>query len=423
VNHSVRDLPWLAPAPGDIQGRIRKLADNPTPGAEIQFLACHRLEPLAAAHLGKQIAKARRENRSLAPLPAFKLGVLSNATFDLLAEQIPAAAARHGVAVELILADYGQVVQAALDPASTLAQSKPDAVLVAVDHHGLNLDHDLHDPAARLAAALGQLQAVIDGVKQNCGAPVILQTLAPPPQNLFGSFDRAQSGSLRALIDACNAALATLAKETGSYVLDVGALAERIGTDSWFDPVQHFAYKLPFAAECAPAYADMLGRLLGAIRGKARKCLVLDLDNTVWGGVIGDDGLEGLILGQGSALGEAHLSIQHYAQTLRARGIILAVSSKNDDAVARGPFRDHPDMLLAESDIAVFQANWLDKPSNLEAIATALNIGLDALVLLDDNPAERAQVRAALPMVAVPELPSDPAGLSGIFPPPAISKR
>src|SRR6201999_3789698 len=119
---------------------------------------------------------------------------------------------------------------------------------------------------------------------------------------------------------------------TGSDLLEVGGLAERIGPDGWFDPVQHFAYKLPFAAECAPAYADMLGRLLGAIRGKARKCLVLDLDNTLWGGVIGDDVVEGLVLGQGSALGEAHLSIQHYAKALRARGIILAVSSKNDDA-------------------------------------------------------------------------------------------
>jgi FkbH-like protein len=153
----------------------------------------------------------------------------------------------------------------------------------------------------------------------------------------------------------------------------------------------------------------MLGRLLGAIRGKARKCLVLDLDNTVWGGVIGDDGLEGIKIGQGSAAGEAHLAVQQLALELNQRGVILAVSSKNDDDVARLPFRQHPDMLLKESHLSVFQANWDDKASNLEAIAAALNIGLDALVFLDDNPAERAQVRAALPMVAVPELPADPA--------------
>ena len=408
MSHSVRDLPWLAPPPGDIRERIRRLADNPTPGAAIQRLASHRLEPQLAANLGKQIARARDTKRTLAPLSDFKLGVLSGATFDLLAEQIPAAAARHGVAAELILADYGQVMQAALDAGSSVARARPDGVLVAVDHHWLGLDHDLTDPSARLSAAIGQLRTVIGGIKQSSGAPAILQTIAAPPQNLFGSFDRGQAGSLRALTDAFNLALSGLAQETGSYVLDVAALAERIGTDAWFDPVQHFAYKLPFAAECAPAYADLAGRLLGAIRGKAKKCLVLDLDNTLWGGVIGDDGMEGLVVGEGSAVGEAHLAIQRYAKTLKARGIILAVSSKNDDAVARRPFRDHPDMLLSESDIALFQANWLDKPSNLEAIARTLNIGVDALVLLDDNPAERAQVRAALPMVAVPELPSDP---------------
>jgi FkbH-like protein len=398
----------LAPPPEDVRARIRKLADVLAPGPEIQFLASHRLEPQQAANLGKQIAKARSDGRALAPLSDFRLGVLASATFDLLAEQIPTAAARHGVAVELLLADYDQVTQTALDTNSVFSRNKPDALLVAVDHRWLQLDHELGDPRARLGSALEQLRGVIAGLKTNVGAPIILQTLPVPPHTLFGSFDRAHAGSLRALIDALNAALVPLAAETGSYLLDVAALAERVGTDVWFDPVQHFAYKLPFAAECAPAYADMLGRLLGAIRGKARKCLVLDLDNTLWGGVIGDDGLEGIVVGEGSPVGEAHLAVQRYAKALRARGVILAVSSKNDDETARAPFAAYPDMLLRESDITVFQANWLDKPTNLEAIARALNIGLDALVLLDDNPAERAQVRAALPMVAVPELPGDP---------------
>jgi len=128
----------------------------------------------------------------------------------------------------------------------------------------------------------------------------------------------------------------------------------------------------------------------------------------VWGGVIGDDGIEGIKIGQGSAVGEAFLGLQQYALELRERGVILAVSSKNDDAVARRVFKEHPEMLLRESHISVFQANWSEKFRNLEAIAQKLNIGLDALVLVDDNPAERAQVRAALPMVAVPELPKDP---------------
>jgi FkbH-like protein len=131
------------------------------------------------------------------------------------------------------------------------------------------------------------------------------------------------------------------------------------------------------------------------------------LDNTLWGGVVGDDGLEGIKIGQGNAIGEAYLEVQNAALALRDRGIILAVSSKNEDAIARSPFREHPDMLLKEEHISVFKANWKDKASNIEMIANELNIGLDSIVFFDDNPVERMQVRAQLPEVAVPELPSD----------------
>jgi FkbH-like protein len=136
--------------------------------------------------------------------------------------------------------------------------------------------------------------------------------------------------------------------------------------------------------------------------------LILDLDNTVWGGVIGDDGVEGIKLAQGDAQGEAHLEVQRLALNLRKRGILLAVSSKNTDEVARRPFEEHPEMLLKLDHIAVFQANWNDKATNIQAIAEELSLGLDAMVFLDDNPAERGLVRKLLPQVAVPELPEEP---------------
>jgi FkbH-like protein len=137
--------------------------------------------------------------------------------------------------------------------------------------------------------------------------------------------------------------------------------------------------------------------------------LILDLDNTLWGGVIGDDGLNGILIGNGDPTAEAHLQVQRTALELHNRGIVLAVSSKNEDAIARIPFREHPDMLLREKHIAVFQANWSDKASNIRAIAETLSLGLESMVFLDDNPAERMQVRKELPEVAVPELPDDPA--------------
>jgi len=135
---------------------------------------------------------------------------------------------------------------------------------------------------------------------------------------------------------------------------------------------------------------------------------VLDLDNTLWGGVIGDDGVEGIVLGEGNAIGEAHLALQRYALKLKERGVILAVCSKNDQAVAEAAFRDHPEMLLKRKDFAAFVANWEDKAANLATIAAQLNIGLDSLVFVDDNPVERARIREGLPAVAVPELPEDP---------------
>ena len=143
--------------------------------------------------------------------------------------------------------------------------------------------------------------------------------------------------------------------------------------------------------------------------GLSKKCLVLDLDNTLWGGVIGDDGLDGIVLGEGSAAGEAHLALQHYAKQLKERGIILAVCSKNDARIAEAAFRDHPEMVLRRSDFAAFVANWDDKAQNLKAIAARLNIGVDSLVFVDDNPIERARIRQSLPMVAAPEMPEDPA--------------
>jgi FkbH-like protein len=374
-------------------------------GEALQRLAGHALSAGQAAALSRAIGKCQAAGRDLSPLSSFRLGVLASATYDLINEGLAAAAARHGVALDLVTADYDQVMQEALDPTSRINTEPVDAVLLAVDHRWLGLDRPALGDAGAVARAMERLATVAEALK----APVILQTLPAPPQALFGSYDRRVRGAVRSLVDEANRAVVGLADASGGYLLDVASLAERIGLDQWFDPVHWLAHKLPFAPACNAAYADLLGRLLGAIRGKGRKCLVLDLDNTCWGGVIGDDGLEGIKVGQGSATGEAFLAVQQMATELHGRGVVLAVCSKNDEDAARRPFREHPDMLLKESHLAVFQANWDDKASNLEAIAAALNIGLDALVLLDDNPAERAQVRAALPMVAAPELPNDPA--------------
>lgn len=413
MTHRRIDLPWLPRAPVDFSTRCRILRSGQATSADFQFLAGHRLSAVQAASFRRSFERCLAAGVDLSSLSKLKLAVISNATMDFIADEIPAAAVRHGIAVELILPDFDQVIQQALDPGSQTNVSRPDVVLLAVDYHWLGLSNFAGaNAAAQLSAAKERLFSTADALRVNSGAAIILTSLAVPPQPIFGSFELRVEGSLDAAIAEVNRAIVDYSAATGAYLLDVAALARQIGTDQWFDPVQWAAFKLPFAAECNAVFADLLGRLLGTMRGKARKCLVLDLDNTLWGGVIGDDGIDGIKLGSGSALGEAFLSVQQIAKTLRDRGILLAVSSKNDDAVARAAFRDHTEMILREGDIAVFQANWTDKASNLEAIARMLDIGIDALVMLDDNPAERAQLRAALPEVAVPELPDDPAWFS-----------
>lgn len=397
------DLYWLVEAPEDFRAQSKALDTQDTGlGLSFRRLASLRLNTNQLTSLSNGIKRAQDRAADLKPLASFKLAVLGNATTNLFVGALPAAAARHGVNLSIVEAEYDQVMQEALNPQSHINQSKSDAILLALDYRGLPFSSGM-----TVDAALDFVAQVRDGLAQGSAAPVIFQTVVSPPTPLFGSLDMAMDNALRYQTNAFNAGIAALAKKRGDYILDAAAIAEMVGTQNWQDPAQWNLYKLPFAQSMLPIYVEHLARLLAAIRGLSRKCLVLDLDNTVWGGVIGDDGFNGIKIGQGDAAGEAHLEVQRMALTLRERGIILAVSSKNDDAVARQPFKDHPDMLLREEHITVFQANWRDKASNLEAIAKTLNIGLDALVLLDDNPAERAQVRTELPMVAVPELPTE----------------
>jgi FkbH-like protein len=320
--------------------------------------------------------------------------------------------ARHGIALECIKADYDQVIQDALSPDSAINRSKPDAILVAIDYRALPLrckPGSAADADAVVQTALSYIETVRAGLKENSQAICILQTLASPAERLFGSLDRAVPGTLLNVVVRINAGLVESVIGTQDLLLDVAGIAETVGLAEWHSPTQWNMAKLPFSNTYLPLYADHVARIIAALRGKSRRCLVLDLDNTVWGGVIGDDGIEGIQCAQGDGTGEAHLAVQRLALDLRDRGVVLAVSSKNNDEVARLPFQKHPEMLLREEHIAVFQANWNDKATNIKAIAEELNLGLESMVLLDDNPVERGLVRQILPQVAVPELPADPA--------------
>ena len=408
-----RKLAWLPKPPADFSSRCKDLAGNSGPlGKNIRFLATHALDELQLSRLGRAIKTARHADQSLAPLVPFRLGLIGNGTIELIAPVLVATAARHGFALECITGAYDQFLQDALLPGSTLNEARPDAVLLMIDHRGLSLQPspgNERQATESVDAAIGLLDSIRAAISRNSGALCIVQTLAAPPEGLFGSFDRALTGTARNLIDRVNQRICQAVLQSTDMLLDVAGIAETIGLADWHSPALWNLAKLPFADAYVPLYADHVARIIGATRGKSRRCLVLDLDNTVWGGVIGDDGMEGIRIAQGDATGEAHLSVQQLALGLRARGVVLAVSSKNTDSVARRPFREHPDMLLKEEHIAVFQANWSDKATNIRVIATELALGLDSFVFLDDNPVERDLIRQEIPEVAVPELDGDPA--------------
>lgn len=405
------EMPWLPRAPEGFRDRVRAITfgDDADYGVALRALATHFLDANQAAALARA-ARTLRERQPSAALTPFRLGLVSNGTTDFIAPALEAAALRHGVALEVVIGGFAQIMQEALDPESPINRARPDAVLLAIDHRGLPFrpPKSSRRPPFDGDAAFEYLSAASDAFTRNCGAVCLLQTIPAPRHLLFGSLDAAERGTLRASIAQYNARIAAARPPSGDLLVDVEWLAQMIGLDDWYDDRFWYAARLPFAQRAVPVYADFVARLIGAMRGKSRKCLILDLDNTLWGGVIGDDGVDGIEVAEGNARGEAFRSLQQVALDLRHRGVVLAVCSKNDDAIARIPFRSHPGMILREDDIAVFMANWDDKATNIERIAERLDLGTDAMVLLDDNPAERALVRECMPQVAVPELGDDP---------------
>ncbi|MGH6948277.1 MAG: HAD-IIIC family phosphatase [Kiloniellales bacterium] len=413
---SAAQLPWLPEPPADFRQQCKSLDGAPDELAQrLSELAGYRLDTDRLFALDKAATRLLPygAQEALQALQPFRLALLSNATTSAIAPAVAATGLRYGLHVEVIEPAFGQIFQSALDPKSDLYQAQPHAVLLALDHRAFDLNQDVTGDEsaadAKVRTAVEQMSLLSENIRKHSDATAILQTIVPPAEALFGHLDGVLPGTRQYAVERFNTALRRHTQDSSYALLDLASLAASVGTIRWHDPVMWHAAKLPFAGEFVPLYADHVCRILSALRGRSRKCLVLDLDNTVWGGEIGDIGVEGIVLGQGNPVGEAFLEVQRTALNLRERGIVLAVCSRNDEETARLPFRDHPDMLLREDHVAVFLANWRHKTDNLQEIAQTLSLGLDSLVFLDDNPAERAAVRARVPTVAAPELPADPA--------------
>jgi FkbH-like protein len=377
-------------------------------------LASTRLDFLQTNALDEAV-----RNAFVAAVPAelttkpIRLAILGSATQAHLHAGIRVAALRRGIWVTTYENDFGQYWQELTDASSPLYSFEPSAVLFAIDSYrltqGAHAGLSSGEARSLLEEKICHLRHCWRTARSAFQCPILQQTLLPVHPSLLGNNEHRLAGAPGAMLSQLNTMLRGLADEESVELVALDSRVARDGIDAWHDAALWNRSKQEVSPAAAPMYGELVARLLAAHQGRSAKCLALDLDNTLWGGVIGDDGLEGLTLGQGSAEGEAFVRVQAYAKDLARRGVILAVCSKNDEARALEPFERHPEMVLRREDIGSFVANWSDKPANLRAIAAELNIGLDAIVFVDDNPMERDLVRRELPMVAVPEIPDDPA--------------
>jgi len=347
-----------------------------------------------------------------APPRTVKVALLGSATTELLAQPLALAIETTGLGAEIRETPFNTFAKEMMVADSDTAAFGPDVAVVVTSPSAIpgwpSLD-DGDDAVASLVEKTAEhFGALCRALHQNAGCDIVFANFHRPPTRPYGTAGTRLAGEPGNFIRALNH---ELARRLPAYVHihDVEALAAQHGVLRWFDPRFWHHAKQPVSFDCLVPYVRNVGQMIGALYGRAAKCVVVDLDNTLWGGVVGDDGVENVHIGEGDPLGEAFKALQEYLLRLKDRGLLLAVCSKNEDHNARAPFRERPEMVLRESDFAAFVANWLPKSQNLRTIATSLNLGLDSLVLVDDNPAEREEVRQGAPEVRVVELSDDPA--------------
>ena len=288
---------------------------------------------------------------------------------------------------------------------------KPNIVLIHTSWHNISKFPDLLESEAeveqQVRREMARFESLWAKIHTQLGALIIQNNFDLPGRRILGNLEASESFGGVNFVLRLNSEFAKYARNHSRFLInDILYLSAQVGQAAWFRNNYWYNFHMALSPIATVALAQNVAAIVKAVYGKSKKCLVLDLDNTLWGGVIGDDGVQNLILGRDHPVGEAFLDFQRYVKNLQRRGIILAVCSKNDPENAKEGF-SHPDSVLKLGDFSVFKANWDPKPENIRAIAAELNIGLDSIVFVDDNPAERNFVTEQLPEVAVPNVGTD----------------
>ncbi len=392
------------PSPAQILSELRRRFAEKPPSLPAIFQAGDQLAA-AAEMAGPDLSRT---------VPVQQIAVMGAATIDYLSRAVASAVAQEGVFPVVYQAPFGSYVQEALNPASGLNSFAPELVVIAPEAgdfvRPLPPDVLAEQVTDILHAHVDLFVAMWDALAGR-GCRIVQHMLVPPAALGRGAAERLSPGSpfnqVRELNDR-------LLRAGGSRVqwVDLERLSGEVGTREWSAGRYWYSARLGFNQKCLPDYLPAFRGAWRAASARAKKVLALDLDNTLWGGVIGDDGVEGLLLGAGSPEGEAFADWQAYIKALGARGVILAVCSKNAPEIAESGFA-HRGAVLSRADFAAFECSWNDKVGGLRRIAATLNLGLDSIVFADDNPAECALVRRELPDVEVLDLGTDPAAFIG----------
>ena len=344
--------------------------------------------------------------------PEHRLAVLGDCATQHLATAVKGYAYEAGLKLEVFDADYNQIDAQVMDGQSELYAFEPQTVLLYM------CTEKLYETFC--ATPVSQRDGFADGIYDKIrgywtlingrtSTKILQFTFVSNDDRVFGSYGLKTPFSFAFQLRRLNYLLSEGCQQFKNvYLIDLDAIQSTVGRQTFHDEKLYYIAKMPISTEALPLVAKSVLDTVTALAGRFKKCVILDLDNTLWGGVIGDDGMDGIQIGE-LGLGHAFTEFQMWLKELKNRGIILAVCSKNNEDTAKEPFLKHPEMVLRMEDISLFVANWEDKAANIRMIQKTLNIGMDSIVFLDDNPFERNLVRSLIPDITVPELPEDPA--------------
>ncbi len=354
----------------------------------------------------------RNLKKDFTAFPIKKLAVLGDSATQFLVQALRGYGYDAGLNLEIFEAEYNQIEHEVIDSSSELYTSNPEYVILFQSTQKLLNEYFQTSQEEKNGFAgnvLAGIRPLITTISERLKCKIIFFNFGEINDNIFGNFSNKLDFSFSYQLRKINLGLMDLCRELKNlYINDICSLQNMYGINFAFDPKLYVTADLTMSLDFTAVVAKSAVDIIQSLTGKSKKCLILDLDNTLWGGIIGDDGIEGIEIGE-LGIGKAFTELQLWAKQLKERGIILAVSSKNDSEVAKNAFDNHPDMVLSYEDFAVFNANWDNKADNIKQIQQILNIGFDSMVFLDDNPFERNMVRSFLPEVTIPELPEDPA--------------